>query len=33
VEQLGGNGVWIKHDRGWSAVEIGGYRYMELVKL
>jgi GH25 family lysozyme M1 (1,4-beta-N-acetylmuramidase) len=32
VEQLGGDGAWIKHARGWTAVEINGYRYMEKVK-
>jgi lysozyme len=32
VEQLGGYDVWVKHERGWTAVEIEGYRYMEVVK-
>ncbi len=32
VLELGGNEVWVKHNRGWTAVEIGGYRYMEVVK-
>jgi lysozyme len=32
VEQLGGYDVWVKHTRGWTAVERGGYRYMEVVK-
>lgn len=32
VEQLGGNDVWVRHARGWSAVERGGYRYMEIFK-
>lgn len=32
VEELGGAHLWVKHSRGWSAVEIGGYRYMEVVK-
>ncbi len=32
VEELGGRDVWIKHTRGWSAVEIDGYRYAEVVK-
>jgi lysozyme len=32
VEQLGGDGVWVRHASGWSAVEICGYRYMEVVK-
>jgi hypothetical protein len=27
-----GQDVWVKHARGWSAVEIDGYRYMEVVK-
>jgi GH25 family lysozyme M1 (1,4-beta-N-acetylmuramidase) len=31
VEQLGGNDAWIRHERGWSAVEIEGYRYMSVV--
>ena len=31
VEQLGGYDVWVRHARGWTAVERGGYRYMELV--
>jgi lysozyme len=31
VEELGGCDVWIKHSRGWSAVEIAGYRYMSVV--
>jgi lysozyme len=32
VEELGGDAVWVRHARGWSAVEIGTYRYMEVVK-
>jgi lysozyme len=32
VEQLGGDDIWVKHSRGWSAVERGGYRYMEVLK-
>jgi GH25 family lysozyme M1 (1,4-beta-N-acetylmuramidase) len=32
VEELGGDGIWIRHARGWSAFEIDGYRYMEVVK-
>lgn len=32
VEQLGGNDVWVRHARGWTAVERGGYRYMEILK-
>ena len=32
AEELGGNDVWVKHARGWTAVERGGYRYMEVVK-
>jgi hypothetical protein len=32
VEQLGGEEVWVRHARGWSAVERGGYRYMEVIK-
>jgi GH25 family lysozyme M1 (1,4-beta-N-acetylmuramidase) len=32
VEQLGGFDVWVRHARGWSAVEIEGYRYMEVVR-
>src|SRR4030042_5622556 len=31
VEQLGGYDVWVRHARGWSAVERGGYRYMQVV--
>jgi GH25 family lysozyme M1 (1,4-beta-N-acetylmuramidase) len=30
VEQLGGYDVWVKHAHGWTAVERGGYRYMEI---
>jgi GH25 family lysozyme M1 (1,4-beta-N-acetylmuramidase) len=30
IEQLGGNDVWVRHGRGWSAVERGGYRYMQV---
>ncbi len=29
---VGGKDVWVHHDRGWTAVEIDGYRYMEIVK-
>lgn len=29
---LGGNDVWVQHEAGWSAVERGGYRYMEVIK-
>lgn len=32
VLELGGNEVWVKHERGWSAVERGDYRYMEVLK-
>ncbi len=32
VEQVGGVDVWVRHARGWSAVERGGYRYMEVEK-
>jgi len=32
AEELGGNDVWVKHTRGWTAVEIEGYRYMEVIK-
>jgi len=32
VEELGGNDVWIKHARGWTAVERSAYRYMEVIK-
>jgi GH25 family lysozyme M1 (1,4-beta-N-acetylmuramidase) len=31
VEELGGYDVWIRHARGWTAVEIEDYRYMEVV--
>jgi len=30
VEQFGGNDVWVRHSRGWTVVERGGYRYMEV---
>jgi len=32
VEKLGGFDCWVKHARGWTAVERGGYRYMEVVE-
>jgi lysozyme len=32
VEELGGFDVWVRHVQGWTAVERGGYRYMEVVK-
>jgi lysozyme len=32
VEEVGGKDVWIRHQEGWTAVEIDGYRYMEIVK-
>jgi lysozyme len=32
VEELAGKDVWIKHSRGWTAVERNGYRYMEVIK-
>jgi lysozyme len=32
LDDLGGQDVWLHHDRGWTAIEIGGYRYMERVK-
>jgi lysozyme len=32
VEELGGYDVWIRHARGWTAVEIEGYRYMSVTK-
>jgi len=32
IEELGGDDVWVKHPRGWTAVERGGYRYMEVIK-
>jgi hypothetical protein len=32
VEELGGYDVWARHARGWTAVEIEDYRYMEVVK-
>lgn len=31
-EEMGGFDVWVRHARGWTAVERGGYRYMEVVK-
>ncbi len=33
VEQLGGDDLWVRHARGWSALEVAGYRTMELVNL
>jgi GH25 family lysozyme M1 (1,4-beta-N-acetylmuramidase) len=30
--EIGGNDVWIRHNRGWTAVELNGYRYMEIVE-
>jgi GH25 family lysozyme M1 (1,4-beta-N-acetylmuramidase) len=30
VEQLGGYDVWVRHSRGWTAVERKGYRYMQV---
>jgi lysozyme len=32
AQNFSGQDVWVKHARGWSAVEIDGYRYMEVVK-
>lgn len=32
VEELGGFDIWVRHARGWTAVERGGYRYMEVIK-
>jgi len=32
VEALGGDDVWVRHARGWTALERGGYRYMEVLK-
>jgi lysozyme len=32
VDELGGKDVWIKHSRGWTAVERNSYRYMEVIK-
>jgi lysozyme len=32
LEELGGQDVWVKHARGWTAVERYGYRYMEVLK-
>jgi nucleoid DNA-binding protein len=32
VEELGGFDSWVRHARGWTAVERGGYRYMEVIK-
>jgi lysozyme len=32
AEELGGFDVWVRHSRGWTAVERGGYRYMEIVR-
>jgi lysozyme len=31
VLELGGCDAWVRHARGWSAIEIAGYRYMEVV--
>ncbi len=32
LEDVGGKDAWVKHARGWSAVECDEYRYMEVVK-
>jgi GH25 family lysozyme M1 (1,4-beta-N-acetylmuramidase) len=32
VEDLGGQDVWVRHSQGWTCVEKGGYRYMEIIK-
>jgi len=32
LDELGGVDVWVHHSKGWSAVEINGYRYMEVMK-
>ncbi len=32
VEQLGGFDAWVRHARGWTALERNGYRYMEIDK-
>jgi lysozyme len=32
LEDIGGQDTWVHHSRGWTAIEIGGYRYMEIVK-
>ncbi len=32
VEEVGGKDVWVRHAAGWTAVEIDGYRYMEVVR-
>jgi lysozyme len=31
-EELSGDDVWVRHAQGWSAIERGGYRYMEIIK-
>ena len=31
-EELSGDDVWVRHGRGWTAIERGGYRYMEVLK-
>ena len=32
LEDLAGHDAWVRHSRGYTAVEIEGYRYMEVVK-
>lgn len=32
AEEVSGNEAWVRHGRGWTAIERGGYRYMEVVK-
>jgi len=32
ADALGGDDVWAHHARGWTVIERGGYRYMEVIK-
>ncbi len=29
IDQVGGADAWVHHARGWTCVELEGYRYME----
>jgi lysozyme len=31
LEEIGGADAWVKHARGWTAVERNGYRYLEVL--
>jgi lysozyme len=32
IDYVSGRDVWLQHSRGWSALEIDGYRYMEIIR-